>query len=113
MPCNDGRAKDWDATAGSTFVQAMHGPPGGGFSAEVHIFEGEKPPAVVLLLPDEPLRVHLEADTDYMIITHALVVSAAEIDVQIRSNIGAETHCTTITGKATTNEDVPHSILVS
>jgi len=113
VPCSDERAKDWDATGGSTFRQTILGPAEGGFSAEVHVFEGDKDPTIVPLSPGKPLALPLEAETDYMIITHVLIVSAGEIDVQISSNIGGETHCTTITGKRTTSDDVQHSILVS
>lgn len=113
MPCSDGRAKDWDATGGATFRQTIQGPAEGGFSVETHIFEGEKAPLIVRLRSGEPLTVSLEADTDYMVITHVRIVSADEIDVRVRSTIGDETHCTTIRGKAGTSEDVPHSILVT
>ena len=112
MPCNDGRVKDWDAPAGSTFKQTIHGPAQGGFSAEVHIFEGDNDPLIVRLAPDEPLTVPLEAETDYMIITHVRIVSADEIGVEVSSSLNGEAHCATITGQDRTDEDVQHSILV-
>ena len=112
MPCSDERVKDWDAAGGSTFRQTIRGPAAGGFSAEVHIFEGDEDPVIVQLAPDEPLTVTLEAETDYMIITHVRIVSAGEICVEVSSSIDGDAHCATITGKNRTDEDVQHSILV-
>jgi hypothetical protein len=111
--CSDARVKDWDAPGGSTFRQTILGPAAGGFSAEVHIFEGDKDPAIIQLSPEEPLTLPLESETDYMIITHVRIVSASDIDVQISSDLGGETHCTTVSGRKITNDDVQHCILVS
>jgi len=106
MSCQEGRTKIWIAAGGSTFTQSARSPEGASFTAVARVFSGHNAPVDQPL----PLKIALQANTHYFVVTRVMSATKEPIPVQLSSAIGDQTHCTTVSAANGAGPGVEHTI---